>query len=119
EALKAAVDRLGKDDRERIADGGRRPRWYVNRQGQTFVVVDAHQPFLMGSPASEHGSDIFIEDRHSRRIARTDAIASCPVTIEQFRHFQAERPDVVPMPVGELASTGDCPAIGMTWYEAA
>ncbi len=73
----------------------------------------------MGSPNSEHGPDIFIEKQHSRRIARTFAIAASPVTIEQYRHFQAERPEVVKMPLGDLVSSDEAPQTGMTWYEAA
>jgi serine/threonine protein kinase/formylglycine-generating enzyme required for sulfatase activity len=118
--LQIATHWMAMSDSERTGskyDASR--RWYINSQDQTFVVVDARHPFTMGSPDSEHGPDNTIEDEHTRRIGRTFAIATSPVTIEQFRRFQAERPNIAKMPLGKLAPSDDCPVTGMTWYEAA
>jgi serine/threonine protein kinase/formylglycine-generating enzyme required for sulfatase activity len=118
--LNAAVDRLSTNEIERKRNGSyEQRRWYINRQGQTFVVVDATRPFLIGSPDSEHGPDIFNETQQRRTIGRHYAIAVTPVTIEKFRRFQLERPEVMRMPEKDLGKTLDSPQTGMTWYEAA
>ena len=56
----------------------RRPkdrRWFVNGQGQTFTVIDSHDPFLMGSPVSEAGRRE--EDTlHWQKIGRTYCAAN-------------------------------------------
>jgi eukaryotic-like serine/threonine-protein kinase len=95
--------------------------WYVNPHGQTFVIVDARQPFTMGSPVEEpehEGNEV----QHQRTIGRRFAIAACPVTKEQFQLFQHQRPHIARMPAEEfdkIVLTADSPQIGMTWYEAA
>ena len=62
--LKAAIERLAKNEAQRRAEPAGDPeyqvpqrQWYVNRQGQTFVIVDARQAFMMGSPAGEPERD--------------------------------------------------------------
>jgi serine/threonine protein kinase/formylglycine-generating enzyme required for sulfatase activity len=118
--VKAAVDRLASDESERRADSTytRRP-WYVNRQGQTFVIVSAKRPFTMGSPASEHGPDVFVEEQHQRRIGRRYAIAASPVTIEQFCGSRPERQEDRDMRLTKVVRTADCPQTAITWFEAA
>jgi hypothetical protein len=60
-------------------------RWYVNSQGQTFVILDAGE-FQMGSPDSEagHRPD---ERLHRRKIGRRFAISTKEVTRAQWRVF--------------------------------
>jgi len=68
------------------------PRWYVNGQGQTLVVIPGPVEFWMGSPIGEEGREGGpegkIELRHWRRIGRSFAIAAKEVTVEQFRRFR-------------------------------
>jgi formylglycine-generating enzyme required for sulfatase activity len=89
-----------------------KPRWYVNGQRQTFVVLPGPVEFLMGMPSAEGGAHQRI---HRRRIGRNFALAAMPVTREQFERFRPgfsyERMHSYPDP--------DCPIAGMTWYEAA
>ena len=78
--LRAAIERLKKERRPaaRRPAGARKPdqrQWYVNRQGQTFVIVDARQPFTMGSPPGEPDAEDN-ETRHERKIGRRYAIAA-------------------------------------------
>src|SRR5262249_47851743 len=65
-------------------------RWYVNKQGQTMVLlplpVDGDRVFLMGSPDDEPGRRGH-ERQHVRRIDRDFAIASKAVTVEQWQRF--------------------------------
>jgi formylglycine-generating enzyme required for sulfatase activity/serine/threonine protein kinase len=97
-------------------DRGER-RWYVNGQGQTLAVVRGPVEFLMGSPESEaerHGER---EVRHRQRIARSFALCTKKVTLEQFRRFRADLPGLKDFQTRSPAP--DCPIIGVTWYDAA
>jgi serine/threonine protein kinase/formylglycine-generating enzyme required for sulfatase activity len=89
--------------------------WYVNKQGQTMVVIRGGVEFAMGSPPDEAGS-FADEDLPLQRwrIARTFAIAARQVTVEQFLRFRGEH-----KPLRRYAPTDDCPAHEMTWYLAA
>jgi formylglycine-generating enzyme required for sulfatase activity len=84
------------------AEGER--RWYINRQGQTMVLVPGGGVFRMGEG----------EEGHRRRIKRGFAIAAKEVTVGQFLRFRNGHPVV-----REYAPSGDCPVNGVTWYEAA
>ncbi len=119
EALKSAMMRLGKNEVQRCADWATDKRqWYVNRQGQTFAIVDARQPFMMGSPSGEPEREDN-ETQHERKIGRRYAIAASPVTKEQSARFLRERPDVAKALAENIVPTDDSPQNGMTWYEAA
>jgi formylglycine-generating enzyme required for sulfatase activity len=92
------------------------PRWYVNGQGQTMVVVPGPVEFVMGSPPTEVGRRPD-EEQHRRRIGRTFAIAARSVTKEQFLRF-------LPQYIARDMMTSryrdpDLPIGAMTWYQAA
>jgi formylglycine-generating enzyme required for sulfatase activity len=98
--------------------GGR--RWYVNSQGQTFVVVEGPVEFRMGSPRSEPDRNAN-EPSHRRVIPRRFAMAGKEVSVEQyqqllrdhsqFRVAQGDLDKYSPEPTG--------PMIGVLWYSAA
>jgi formylglycine-generating enzyme required for sulfatase activity/tetratricopeptide (TPR) repeat protein len=94
------------------------PRWYVNGQGQTLVVIPGPVEFWMGSPPTEEGREGFpgagMELRHWQRIGRSFAIASKEVTVEQFLRFREGHPADK-----RAAPSADCPVNNVTWYEAA
>jgi serine/threonine protein kinase/formylglycine-generating enzyme required for sulfatase activity len=100
----------------RIASApGAKPQWYVNGQGQTMVVIPGPVQFMMGSLATEQGRQPF-ETQHKRRIGRTFALAAKPVTVEQYRKFDAR------YAIGGIerwARTGDSPVIATNWFQAA
>jgi formylglycine-generating enzyme required for sulfatase activity len=104
------------DERKGKAAGGR--RWYVNGQGQTMVLLPGPVEFRMGSPAGEEGR-LVIEAPHRRRIGRSFALASKPVTVEEFQRFLRERPDVRHNYMKQYSPEADTPIVGVTWYEAA
>ena len=79
-------------------------QWYLNRQGQTMVVVVERGSFWMG------GGD----ERQRRRIDRSFAIASKEATVEEFLRFRREHQYST-----HYASTDDCPANNVTWFDAA
>ena len=78
-------------------------QWYLNRQGQTMVVITKPGEFLIG-------------DNDSKRQVRIDwdfAIASKEVTVDQFSQFKKG------FNVDKTyAPTGDCPIISVSWYDA-
>jgi formylglycine-generating enzyme required for sulfatase activity len=91
------------------------PQWYVNGQGQTMVVIPGPVEFMMGSPATEKGR-YPAEPQHRQRIGRTFAVAAAPVTVEQYRKFDARYGVGV---IERWAPTADCPVIGTDWFRAA
>jgi formylglycine-generating enzyme required for sulfatase activity len=91
------------------------PQWYVNGQGQTMVVIPGPVEFQMGSPPKEEGRYKNNETLHKKRIARTFALATKSVTIEQYQHFDERyRLD---NPAFERRR--DLPAGCIDWYRAA
>ena len=58
-------------------------RFYVNKQGQTFVVFSGPVEFLMGSPSTEAGR-MTDEGLHPKRIPRSFAISVKEVTVESY-----------------------------------
>jgi eukaryotic-like serine/threonine-protein kinase len=99
------ADKLKELDRELMTgkvEGGR--QWYLNRQGQTMMVVPQPGRFLMGDG----------EERRTWQIGRSYAIASKEVTVEQFLRFRPGHKFAE-----DFAPTSDCPINNVTWYEAA
>jgi serine/threonine protein kinase/formylglycine-generating enzyme required for sulfatase activity len=105
----------------------RSPRWYVNSQGQTMVVLRGPERFWMGSPASEADRRPD-EQRHLVRIRRTFALAAKPVTVAQFQEFLKAHPKIKERfdATGQAAPLlrkynpyADCPIGLVDWYTAA
>ena len=92
--------------------------WYVNSEGQTYVVVDAQRPFRMGSPASEHGPDVKNEQQHWRRIGPRFAIAATPVTVEQFRHIRPAGPKFATKARNDGPENRNSPQTDLTWFRS-
>jgi serine/threonine protein kinase/formylglycine-generating enzyme required for sulfatase activity len=110
-----AAGELKKID-QRLATGkaeGRR-RWYINRQGQTMVVVADAGEFWMGEEVGRHRWMVEEVGRHRKQIGRSFAIASKEVTVEQFLRFHKGHSYFK-----EYAPSRDCPVNSVTWYEAA
>ena len=61
-------------------------QWYIDSEGQTFVILNADKPFRMGSPEGEPDRTKD-EVPHQQRIGRTFAIASKIVTKAQYQKF--------------------------------
>src|SRR5262249_40059336 len=92
--------------------------WYVNGQGQTLAIIDAHHPFLMGSPEDEAGRSPGNERQHWRLIGRRYAIATKPVTVAQWQRFREAHPEVKHAYLKQYSPEEDCPISAVTWYEA-
>ncbi|MBL8825206.1 MAG: SUMF1/EgtB/PvdO family nonheme iron enzyme [Planctomycetia bacterium] len=78
--------------------------WYLNRQGDTMVVIPKPGVFWMGEG----------EQRHRKQIDRNFAIASKEVTVDQFLRFRKEH-----QYQKDYAQTGNCPVNNVSWYDAA
>ncbi len=96
--------------------------WFVNAQGQTFVILPPAE-FLMGSPESEPHREPE-EVLHRRRIPRTLALAATETTRGQFKQFLRERYDearamAYEADVAFYSATDDAPAVRVNWFEAA
>ena len=88
-------------------------RWWVNAQGQTFIRIDGPAEFMMGSPESEPGrkeNEVY----HRQRIARSYAIASKEVTVEQYLRFDAKYHPAHATLLREPRK----PVVNVTWFEA-
>ncbi len=83
------------------AEGGR--RWYVNRQGQTMVVLPPGE-FLLGEG----------KEQKRRQIDHTFALAAREVTVAEFLRFRPQH-----QYLKEWAPTPDCPVNMASWYDAA
>jgi formylglycine-generating enzyme required for sulfatase activity len=90
------------------------PRWYINGQGQTMVVLAGPVEFVMGSPASEAGRNP-AETWHRQRIGRPFALSATSVTIGEFMRSTVKERDYLQRD----APTTDCPMHAPTWYTAA
>jgi eukaryotic-like serine/threonine-protein kinase len=116
--LKAVVDKLrNKEEQLQARKSTDKRQWYINTQGQTFVILDAGE-FRMGSPESEPNRSPN-ETQHRCHIGRRFAIAATLVTKEQFGRCQKDHPEVAKFNSGQWLKTDDSPQNGMTWYEAA
>jgi formylglycine-generating enzyme required for sulfatase activity len=105
-------------DRERQGQPPQERRWYVNGHGQTFTIIADPAPFLMGSAEDEPGHDK-TEARHLRRIGRSFATATRPVTVADFQRFLKANPKVGDRVIKQYAPEADCPITHMGWYISA
>jgi formylglycine-generating enzyme required for sulfatase activity len=89
-------------------------RWFVDRQGQTFVVFPPGV-FSMGSLTEESGR-FDDEPQHRRQIERSFAIATTEVTRAQYAEFAAAE-GIEPRDTPYFKTSED-PQTRLTWYEA-
>jgi formylglycine-generating enzyme required for sulfatase activity len=102
------------------------PRWYVNSQAQTMVVIPPGE-FVMGPPPSEAGRNPN-ELQHHRRIGRTFAVSAKPVTVQEFQRFLRGSPkreawfsargQMAPL-IKQYSPEAHGPIIYIDWYRAA
>jgi formylglycine-generating enzyme required for sulfatase activity len=100
-------------------DRGNR-RWYVNRHGQTFALINGPVVFQMGSPPNEPDRDAN-ETRHRRPVAHAFAIAVKEVTVSQYEQFVKESPEfgLAQNLLDHYSPVPDGPMIGVSWFGAA
>jgi formylglycine-generating enzyme required for sulfatase activity len=102
-----AVIRLDAELQKNMAnEGGKNRHWFINSQGQTFIVVDGPVNFVMGDEANFGEKKITITHRF--------AVDAHEVTVEQFRKFRSGYTPDTP-----YSPQPDCPANNVSWYDAA
>jgi len=96
-------------------------RWFVNRQGQTYAVIDGPVEFRMGSPPTQPNRHLTLENPRRLVIPRRFAIAAKEVTLEQWQRFERTHTELglPPSFVNQWSPDPDGPMIGFTWYIAA
>jgi formylglycine-generating enzyme required for sulfatase activity len=94
--------------------GGR--KWYISRQGQTFAIIPGPVAVDMGSPPDE--PDRENEPIVHRQINRSFAVATTPVTRDQFLRFMRSR-NWKHTYTHKYAPDPDCPATALNWFLAA
>jgi formylglycine-generating enzyme required for sulfatase activity len=95
-------------------------RWFVNSQGQTFVVIEGPVEFRMGSPPTEPERIAGNETPRRVVIPRRFAIADREVTVEQYQRFVKTNPfGLDPSALARYSPKGAGPMIGVSWYGAA
>jgi formylglycine-generating enzyme required for sulfatase activity len=116
-----AIDKaLQQPDKQLVEEKDSQRQWYINGQGQTFVILDADE-FQMGSPKSEPALNLNTQ-LHIRKIGRRFAISAKEVTRSQWRRFSDSadvwwKADLEHL--NEFIRSDDSPMVAMTWYEAA
>jgi formylglycine-generating enzyme required for sulfatase activity len=100
---------------KRACDGS---GWYVNSQGQTMVRIEGPVEFRMGSPLWEPDRIPVNEQPHLRRIERSFAVASTPVTVAQWERFLKDRPEVPKDYLTRYSPEPGGPIIQVSWYAA-
>jgi formylglycine-generating enzyme required for sulfatase activity len=94
-------------------------RWYVNSQGQTFVVIEGPVEYWMGSPTSEPDRFDKNETMHRRVTPRRFAIAATEVPVRQFQAFLRETPALQFRYLEKYSPDPDGPQTQVSWYQAA
>ncbi len=118
EAVQTVVNKLRVNEQElRSRQPTDQRQWYVNSQGQTFVILDAGE-FRMGSLLSDPEREAD-ETPHLRRVGRTLAIAAKEVTKEEYRRFLEANPKVEQFDIEQYSRTGDSPQLIVDWYSSA
>jgi formylglycine-generating enzyme required for sulfatase activity len=88
----------------RSAAPQRQRSWFINSQGQTFVVVDGPVEFLMGGTIGS-AKKVVLSHRF--------AVAAHEVTVAQFQQFRKDHqhdPTSAPQP--------DCPVNRVSWFDS-
>ena len=120
--LIAKIDNQTQQTEEQLAAESEPQRqWYINSQGQTFVILDA-EAFMMGSPEDEVGR-LKMEAIHQRQIGRRFAIATKEITKEQWREFTTKYPLQLRSADDDnfkpYCRTEDSPILAISWFHAA
>jgi serine/threonine protein kinase/formylglycine-generating enzyme required for sulfatase activity len=97
--------------------------WFVNAEGQTYAVVRGPVEFDLGSPENEPDRVTSPPHRaealHRKRIARTFAIATKEVTVEEFLRSYSNYFDTKPGARKRYSPGPNTPVILVEFYESA
>jgi formylglycine-generating enzyme required for sulfatase activity len=94
------------DDKLRNSPADKVRNWFVNSQGQTYIVVNGPVEFLMGEKTS-------VDKPKNVTLSHRFAIATLEVTVVQFQKFRNDH-----KPGAGWAPEPDCPVNDVSWYDA-
>lgn len=106
---------------QKLAGQGPKPgqNWFINSQGQDFVIIKGPIDLLMGAPPGEEPRFTMDKPQQERTIPRSYAIALKEVTVAEYARFveDQERTRDINDPVASPEPR--CPVNSVSWYEAA
>jgi serine/threonine protein kinase/formylglycine-generating enzyme required for sulfatase activity/tetratricopeptide (TPR) repeat protein len=108
----------------KVRDWGNR-RWFVNKEGQAFAVIEGPVEVCMGSPKTDNERSPGTEQARRVAIPRRFAIAAKEVTAQQFQrflklaHISKEIYLVGRNNLNRFSPDPNGPWIGINWYAAA
>src|SRR5262249_49081387 len=91
-------------------------RWYINGQGQTFMVTTGRVELRLGSPRWEPGRGGNEPSPHRVRIAHRFAIADRKVTIREYDRFARAVGNVPRDYQNQYSPDTDGPANRISWF---
>ncbi len=92
------------------------PRWIMNTQGQTEVVIFGPVQFMMGSSEKVGGTSA--ETQHPVKISHSFVMGAMEITLAEYRRMS---PDYLndPNEKGWNVRSGDIPVVALNWFMAA
>jgi formylglycine-generating enzyme required for sulfatase activity len=93
------------------------PRWIMNAQGQTEVVIFGPVDFMMGN-ASTNANETSVDGQHQVQISHSFVLGATDITLNEYRRMN---PDFLQTPDEQSRNTRslDIPAVNLNWYMAA
>ncbi len=116
--FKAMIERL--DQIPEVTGLSTERGWFVGPAGQTFSIIDGPVEFKMGSPAGEFARMGNESEQLIVGIEHSFGISTKEVTAERYREFLSEYDRIEPpAAMTRYSQEPGCPALGVSWYEAA
>ena len=93
------------------------PRWIMNAQGQTEVVIFGPVQFMMGN-AAKNAKETSVDGQHQVQISHSFVLGATDITLAEYRRMN---PDYLQDPDEKSRNTrsGDIPVMSVNWFMAA
>ena len=93
------------------------PRWILNAQGQTEVVIFGPVNFMMGN-AAKNANETSVDGQHQVQISHSFVLGATDITLNEYRRMN---PDFLQTPDEQSRNTRslDVPVVNLNWYMVA
>ena len=93
------------------------PRWIMNAQGQTEVVIFGPVQFMMGN-AAKNAKETSVDGQHQVQISHSFVLGATDITLKEYRRMN---PDFLQTPDEQSRNTRslDTPVVNLNWYMVA
>ena len=93
------------------------PRWIMNAQGQTEVVIFGPVQFMMGN-AAKNAKETCVDGQHQVQISHSFVLGATDITLAEYRRMN---PDYLQDPDEKSRNnrSGDIPVMTVNWFMAA